>query len=45
MTSMGNTPLAGRYVLIDQIGAGGMGSVWRAWDLKNQVFVADRPLD
>ncbi|WP_157551267.1 serine/threonine-protein kinase, partial [Nocardioides jensenii] len=44
MTSMGNTPLAGRYVLIDQIGAGGMGSVWRAWDLKNQVFVAAKVL-
>ncbi|KRF20589.1 hypothetical protein ASG90_18615 [Nocardioides sp. Soil797] len=41
---MGNTPLAGRYVLIDQIGAGGMGSVWRAWDLKNQNFVAAKVL-
>lgn len=44
MTSMGNAPLAGRYVLIDQIGAGGMGSVWRAWDLKNQGFVAAKVL-
>ncbi|WP_082599577.1 serine/threonine-protein kinase [Nocardioides sp. Root151] len=44
MTSMGNTPLAGRYVLIDQIGAGGMGSVWRAWDLRNQTFVAAKVL-
>ncbi|QIX28483.1 protein kinase [Nocardioides sp. JQ2195] len=44
MTSMGNTPLAGRYVLIDQIGAGGMGSVWRAWDLKSQTFVAAKLL-
>ncbi|MDN5893081.1 MAG: serine/threonine protein kinase [Nocardioides sp.] len=44
MTSMGNTPLAGRYVLIDQIGAGGMGSVWRTWDLRNQAFVAAKVL-
>ncbi|MDT0202449.1 protein kinase domain-containing protein [Nocardioides sp. AE5] len=39
-----NTPLAGRYQLIDQIGAGGMGSVWRAWDLKRQRFVAAKVL-
>lgn len=46
MNSLGNTntPLAGRYVLIDQIGAGGMGSVWRAWDLRNQAFVAAKVL-
>ena len=44
MTGMGNPPLAGRYQLIDQIGAGGMGSVWRAWDLRNQVFVAAKVL-
>lgn len=37
-------PLAGRYVLIDQIGAGGMGSVWRAWDLRRRVFVAAKVL-
>jgi serine/threonine protein kinase len=44
MTGMGNPPLAGRYLLIDQIGAGGMGSVWRAWDLRNQGFVAAKVL-
>lgn len=44
MNAMGNPPLAGRYVLIDQIGAGGMGSVWRAWDLKNHAFVAAKLL-
>ena len=44
MTGTGNTPLAGRYVLLDQIGAGGMGSVWRAWDLRNRTFVAAKVL-
>jgi serine/threonine protein kinase len=44
MNSMGNPPLAGRYVLIDQIGAGGMGSVWRVWDLRNEKFVAAKVL-
>jgi serine/threonine protein kinase len=33
-------PLAGRYVLLDEIGAGGMGSVWRARDLRAQRHVA-----
>lgn len=37
-------PLAGRYLLVDQIGVGGMGSVWRAWDLKRQRFVAAKVL-
>lgn len=44
MTGTRNTPLAGRYVLIDQIGAGGMGSVWRAWDLRSRTFVAAKVL-
>jgi serine/threonine protein kinase len=44
MTGTGNHPLAGRYVLIDQIGAGGMGSVWRAWDLRTQSFLACKVL-
>ncbi|ONI72221.1 hypothetical protein BWI15_19350 [Kribbella sp. ALI-6-A] len=25
------------------IGTGGMGSVWRAWDLRKQQYVAGRP--
>lgn len=37
-------PLAGRYVLVDQIGVGGMGSVWRAWDLRTERFVAAKVL-
>lgn len=37
-------PLAGRYVLVDQIGAGGMGSVWRAWDVRTEQFVAAKVL-
>src|SRR5690554_5510451 len=37
-------PLAGRYVLVDQIGAGGMGSVWRAWDLRAHRFLAAKLL-
>ncbi|MDP2775527.1 MAG: serine/threonine-protein kinase [Nocardioides sp.] len=37
-------PLAGRYVLLDQVGAGGMGSVWRAWDLRERRLVAAKLL-
>ena len=33
-----------RYVLTDQIGAGGMGSVWRAWDLADRRWVAAKVL-
>ncbi|MDO9498121.1 MAG: protein kinase, partial [Nocardioides sp.] len=33
-------PLAGRYALVDEIGAGGMGSVWRAWDVRERRHVA-----
>lgn len=44
MTAHSRAPLAGRYVLVDQIGAGGMGSVWRAWDLRTERFVAAKLL-
>jgi serine/threonine protein kinase len=33
-------PIAGRYVLVDQIGAGSMGSVWRAYDQRTQGWLA-----
>lgn len=36
--------LAGRYQLIDLIGTGGMGSVWRAWDLRKRTYVAAKVL-
>ncbi|GAA5140250.1 hypothetical protein GCM10023340_00060 [Nocardioides marinquilinus] len=39
------TPLGGRYQLLDRIGAGGMGTVWRAWDLRELRFVAVKLLD
>lgn len=32
--------VAGRYLLLDQIGAGGMGSVWRARDVQTRELVA-----
>lgn len=44
MSGNASAPLAGRYVLIDQIGLGGMGTVWRAWDLRLHRFVAAKLL-
>lgn len=38
--SSGESVLAGRYVLVDPIGTGGMGTVWRAWDDARREFVA-----
>lgn len=37
-------PVAGRFVMLDQIGAGGMGSVWRAHDLRTGETVAVKVL-
>ncbi|MEP9381880.1 serine/threonine-protein kinase [Nocardioides sp. KR10-350] len=37
-------PVAGRYVLVDRIGAGAMGSVWRAYDVRTQAWVAAKVL-
>ncbi len=37
-------PLAGRYLLLDQVGAGAMGSVWRARDLRTGQVVAAKVL-
>jgi serine/threonine protein kinase len=44
MRRSSRTPLAGRYLLIDQIGVGGMGSVWRARDQRSGRFVAAKVL-
>ncbi|MEU4198072.1 protein kinase [Kribbella sp. NPDC026611] len=35
---------AGRYLLVDLVGTGGMGSVWRAWDLRRSTYVAAKVL-
>jgi eukaryotic-like serine/threonine-protein kinase len=37
-------PIAGRYVLLDQVGGGGMGSVWRAYDERTGDCVAAKVL-
>jgi eukaryotic-like serine/threonine-protein kinase len=36
--------LAGRYELVDALGQGGTGSVWRAWDHRAGYFVAAKVL-
>jgi serine/threonine-protein kinase len=36
--------IAGRYVLLDQVGHGAMGTVWRAWDVKTKEHVAAKVL-
>ncbi|MGZ4453130.1 MAG: protein kinase domain-containing protein [Nocardioides sp.] len=33
-------PIAGRYVLVDRIGAGSTGSVWRAYDQRTRSWLA-----
>jgi eukaryotic-like serine/threonine-protein kinase len=35
---------AGRYLLIDQIGDGSSGPVWRAWDARQRAYVAAKLL-
>lgn len=39
-----HTVIAGRYLMLDQIGAGGMGSVWRARDERSGEIVAVKVL-
>ena len=36
--------MAGRYVLLDQVGAGATGTVWRAWDRRERRYVAAKLL-
>lgn len=36
--------IAGRYVLVDRIGRGGMGAVWRVFDLRTQSWMAAKVL-
>ncbi|MDF1604425.1 serine/threonine-protein kinase [Nocardioides sp. YIM 152315] len=44
MTHRTTPPLAGRYELLDRIGTGGMGTVWRARDLRSGELVAAKLL-
>lgn len=37
-------PIVGRYQLADQVGLGGTGTVWRAWDLRAERYVAAKLL-
>ncbi|GGV66046.1 hypothetical protein GCM10010277_73600 [Streptomyces longisporoflavus] len=40
----GSTPFAGRYVLVDELGRGAFGLVHRAWDIREQRYVAAKML-
>lgn len=41
---LGARPVAGRFVLLDEIASGGMSAVWRAWDLRERRCVAVKVL-
>ncbi|MFH8491211.1 serine/threonine-protein kinase [Streptomyces longisporoflavus] len=40
----GSTPFAGRYVLVDELGRGAFGLVYRAWDIRERRYVAAKML-
>ncbi len=44
LASTGSWARPDRYVLADRIGAGGMGTVWRAWDREERRWVAAKLL-
>jgi len=41
---LASRPVAGRYVLLDELGVGASGAVWRAWDLRRQRVCAAKVL-
>ncbi|SDC42348.1 serine/threonine-protein kinase [Nocardioides lianchengensis] len=44
MTRTRSPALVGRYRLADPVGVGGSGTVWRAWDLRSERWVAAKLL-
>ncbi len=44
MSGLAGRYLVGRYLLVDPIASGGMGSVWRVWDAQQRRYVAAKLL-